>query len=153
MVAAFSAAAKQVWVKAVVWHPTKVNLRMTIVVLLDTRAGGGNYASAAFIKSVETTARNGQDIVNKRGRGLLTAANPLDSQVPPMNILGSTHLPLVFPPEDQVHIVTVRVVDRLPYGLIIGAAFFRQHGSILNFSDQGGFKPHPASRWIPFLPI
>lgn len=33
---------KQVWVKAVVWHPTNMSLRMTVVVLIDTGAGGGN---------------------------------------------------------------------------------------------------------------
>lgn len=143
--------ARQVWVKAVVWHPTNVSLRLTTIVFLDTGAGGGNYASESFIKSVESTARHGHSIINKRGQGLLTAANPADSKVPPMKILGSTELPLVFPPEDRVHVVTVRVVDSLPYGLIIGAAFLRKNGSFLNFANDGGFKPTRGAAWVPFM--
>ena len=39
-----------------------------------------------------------------------------------MNIVGSCDIPLVFMPEDRVRRVTVRVLEGLPYGLILGAA-------------------------------
>ena len=58
-----------------------------------------------------------------------------------MNIVGSCDIPLVFMPEDRVRRVTVRVVEGLPYGLILGAAFLRQHDSVLNFAEGRGFKP------------
>lgn len=142
---------KQVWVKAVVWHPTNMSLRMTVVVLIDTGAGGGDYASKAFVRSIEQNARGRESIMSTRGRGLLRAANPTNSAVPPMDILGSTDIPLVFPPEDQVRNVTVRVVEGLPYGLIVGAAFLRQNGSMINFADAGGFRPTPGSPWVSFV--
>ena len=89
--------------------------------------------------------------MNTRGKGLLRAANPTNRGVPPMNKLGSIDIPLVFPPEDQVRNVTVRVVEGLPYGSIVGAAFLRQNGSMINFSDEGGFRPTPGSPWVPFV--
>ena len=45
--------------------------------------------------------------------------------------------------------MTVRVVEGLPYGLILGAAFLREHESVLNFAEGGGFKPAPESPWVP----
>lgn len=146
-----NAGVKQVWVKALIWHPTSVSRRISVTVLIDTGAGGGNYASEAFIKSIQKHLFNGESIVSTKGKGLLRAANPTDSQVPPMKIIGSAHLPLVFPPEDQVRMLTVRVVDSLPYGLIMGAAFLREKGSVINFGNHGGFKPTPSSPWVPFL--
>ena len=62
-----------------------------------------------------------------------------------MNIVGSCDIPLVFMPEDRVRRVTVRVVEGLPYGLILDAAFLRQHNSVLNFAEGRGFKPAPES--------
>ena len=44
----------------------------------------------------------------------LLAANPDNSRVPGMQILGSTVLPIVFPPEDRVRNILVRVVQDLP---------------------------------------
>ena len=68
-----------------------------------------------------------------------------------MNILGSTDIPLVFPPQDQVRNVTVRVLEVLPYGLIVAAAFLPQNGSMINFADGGGFRPIQGSPWVPTL--
>lgn len=119
--------------------------------LVNTGAGGGSFASKSFIQAVQTHAFQGDSIMSKHGKGSLSAANPSDSKVPPMNIVGSAHLPLIFPPEDKVRIVTVRVVEKLPYGFILGAAFLRKHGSIINFGNEGGFKPTPSSPWVPFL--
>lgn len=67
---------------------------------------GGNYASA-FVKSMDKTAHDGHNIMNKRTQGLSSAPNPSDSQVPLMKILGSTEWSRVFPPEDHVQIVAV----------------------------------------------
>lgn len=139
------------WVKGIVWHPKKLNLRLTVVILVDTGAGGGNYASHTFIRSIETNARNRETIMNKAGKDLLNAAIPRDKKVLPMNILGSADLPIVFPPDDRVHIVTVRVVDQLPYGLILGAVFLRKNESVISFAEGGSFRPTPGSTQVPFL--
>ena len=84
-----------------------------------------------------------------RRNGLLWAANLIQRGVPPLNVVGSCDIPLVFIPEDRVRRMTVRVVTGLPYGLILGAAFLGQHGSVLNFAEGGGFKPAPESPWVP----
>lgn len=46
--------------------------------------------------------------MNKAGKGSLNAANPRDRNVPILNMLGSADLPIVFLPDDRLHIVTVR---------------------------------------------
>ena len=70
-----------------------------------------------------------------------------------MNIVRSCDITFVFMPEDRVRRMTVRVVEGLPYGLILGAAFLRQHGCILNFAEGGDFKPAPESPWVPLRSI
>ena len=52
-----------------------------------------------------------------------------------MNIIGSCDIPLVLMPEDRIRRMTVRMVEGLPYGLILGAAFLRQNGTVFNFAD------------------
>lgn len=126
---------------------------MPVDVLIDTGAGGGNYASESFVRSIERNARGGERIISSKGKGSLRAANPIQSGVPPVNIVGSCDIPLVFMPEDRVRRVTVRVVEGLPYGLILGAAFLRQHNSVLNFAEGRGFKPAPESPWVPLRSI
>ena len=66
-----------------------------------------------------------------------------------MNIIGSCDIPLVLMPEDRIRRMTVRMVEGLPYGLILGAAFLRQNASVINFTERGGFKPAPRSSWVP----
>ena len=68
-----------------------------------------------------------------------------------LRVLGSARIPIVFLPEDCVHNITVRIVEGLPYGFILGARFFYANKSILNFGTDKGFKPTPASPWVPFL--
>ncbi|CAM9872207.1 unnamed protein product [Choristocarpus tenellus] len=68
-----------------------------------------------------------------------------------MQVLGSCILPILFPPEDRVHNVTFRVVEGLPYGMVLGAAFCRQNKSVLSFREGEGFRPAPNSPWIPFV--
>ena len=143
--------ARQVWVRAILWHPTKVALRLSITTLIDTGCGGGSYCSEAFINAVRDNCFHGDSIVSQRGKGSLRAANPTDSQIPPMEVIGSVRLPLLFPPDDKVRIITFRVVRKLPYGCIVGASFLRQNASVLSFGNEGGFKPEPASPWVPFV--
>ena len=139
------------WVKAVVWHATRTSCRIPVEVLVDTGAGGGNYASAAFASSIEHNGRKGQFALSSKGKGWLRAANPPDSAVPPMKVVGSCEIPLVFAPEDKARNVSVRVVEGLPYGFMFGASFLRKHGSVMNFAEGGGFKPAPESPWVPFM--
>lgn len=141
----------QAWVQARLWNRrTRQGPRM-ITVLLDTGAGGGNYASASFIREVERMEYGGRNMLSKRGRGHLRAANPQDSNVPPMRILGSCTLFLVFPPMDHVFAVPVREVMGLPCGVIMGAAFFRQNESALFFNGPGWFQPNPTATKVPLL--
>ena len=60
-----------------------------------------------------------------------------------MKIIGSITLPLVFEPENRARSVRLKIVDGLPYGCILGAAFFRANGSTLSFTSGHGFKPSP----------
>ena len=129
------------WVYAFVWHQARTSCRISVEVLVDTGAGGGNYASAAFVHTGEHSGRGGRSMIGPRGQGWLRAANLRISTTPPMKIAGSCKLPLVFTPENRVREVLVRVVEDLPYGLIIGAAFVRKKGSVISFAAGGGFKP------------
>ena len=89
--------------------------------------------------------------LSTRGKGALHAANPTHCNIPLMGVLGSAKFPIVFLPEDCVHNIAVRIVEGLPYGFILGARFFYANKSILNFGTDKGFKPTPASSWVPFL--
>lgn len=135
------------WVHAFVWHTTRT-FRWRC--WLDTGAGGGNYASAAFVHSVARSGKGGRSMMRSRGQGLLRGANPTNSATPPMNISGSCELLLVFILGDKVRNVVVRVVEDLRYQLIVGAAFVRKNGSVISFAVGGGFKPAPESPWVPF---
>ena len=105
--------------------------------LVDSGAGGGNYASAKLIHEIEQAEYNGRNMISKRGRGRLRAATPTDSKEPPMTILGTCILFLVFPPVDGIFAMKVRVVEQLPIGLIRGTAFMRRYGSSLHFEGPG----------------
>ena len=142
----------QTWVTAFLWNANRRRRGYRTTVLLDTGAGGGSYASVKFIHAVERTEYGGRRIVSKRGRGRLRAANPTDSGVAPMNIIGTAILPLVFPPVDRIFRARVRVVEGLPFGFILGAAFMRHYSSIIDFEGAGSFKPTKDSRAVPLLP-
>ena len=101
-------------VNTTVWNPHPVSCRTPVRVLIDTGAGGGNYASEAFIKTVESASMGGRSIVTSTGNGSLRAANPRISKALPMEIVGSYTLLLVIAPADQVFKATVRVVVDLP---------------------------------------
>ena len=63
--------------------PTRSSCRLPVDVLINTGTEGGNYASESFVRSVERNARGGGSIVSSKGKGLLRAANPIQSGVPP----------------------------------------------------------------------
>eukprot|EP00752_Nemacystus_decipiens_P015644 g13961.t1 len=96
------AGSHQSYVKAFLWNRRKRKCGFSATVSVDTGAGGGNYASVKFIHAVQRHVFSGKNIVSKRGRGFLHAANPAKDAVPPMSITGTALLPLIFPPVDRV---------------------------------------------------
>ena len=144
--------ASQVWIVAKVWHPTRLSHRVPVEVLVDTGAGGGNYTSLSFTKTVEGHLHEGRSIINSSGKGFLRAANPRDSDVSPMEVIGSCLIPLIFTPVYRVFRVPFRVVRDLPYAVVLGTAFMKENKSVLSFNENEGFKPTPDSTWVPFSP-
>ena len=136
----------QVWVHATLWHATSWSRRLPIAVLVDTGADGGNY------ESIKERDGWGKSLINPTGKGLLTAANPKNSAVPPMEVVSSCLLPLVFAPVDQIFRVKFRVVKGLPYAMVLGAAFMTNNRSIISFDGEKGFRPTLSSSWVPFAP-
>lgn len=92
----------QAWVRAYLWNKRARQRGRVFNVLIDSGAGGGNYASAKFIHEIEHAEYNSRSMISKKGRGRLRAANPESSKEPPMSILGTCFLSLVFPPVDGV---------------------------------------------------
>lgn len=115
--------------------------------MLDTGAGGGSYISVEMWLSLKR--RLGLSI-DRSTSGALQAANPSASAIPPMRILGSVPVPVLFTNDSQVRTVVVRVVEALPYDFILGADYFRRNRSVFNFDPARGFQPIPASPWVPF---
>ena len=68
-----------------------------------------------------------------------------------MRILGSTLLPPRFPSKTRVRRITFRVVDGLPFGLVVGADYLRNEEGILDFGPGKGFKHSQNAPWVPFL--
>ena len=143
----------QAWVRAHLWNPHTRQRGLFVNVLLDSGAGGGNYASASFVRGIERSEYKGKNMISRRGKGRLLAANPINSKVPPMDILGTCLLALVFPPIDGIFRAKVRVVKGLPYGLVLGTEFMSRHESLLSFGRPGlgWFKPTPDSDRVPLL--
>ena len=106
------------------------------------RGAGRQLGSAAFIRSVENIGGGGRSMLSPRGQGWLQAANPTNSATPPMTISGLCELPLVFNPEDRVRNVLVRVVEDLPYELIIEAAFLRKNGASSTSQQEEASNRH-----------
>ena len=69
-----------------------------------------------------------------------------------MSIVCTATLPMVFPPVDRVFYARLRVVEGLPIGVILGAAFMRHYGSVINFAGPGHFKPTRDCDNVP-LPV
>lgn len=87
--------------------------------------------------------------LREQGRGLLHAANPAINGVAPMRVCGFTTIPQVFHPDNRIREVTIRVVRKLSYGLIIGESFTRTHKSTFNFGPSKFLKPEPSASWVP----
>ena len=114
---------EQLWVHGTVWHSKRVRPRIPVEILLDTGAGGGSYMSVGLYCTLRQWGRVSQKL-STRGKGALHAANSTHCNIPPMRVLGSARIPIVFLPEDCVHNIAVRIVEGLPYGFILGARFF-----------------------------
>ena len=152
-VAALNVRAKHAWVRATVWSPFRVSSRVPVTVLVDSGAGGGNYASETFIGTVQSTlpGKEQKSIIAPVGRVYLRAANPQTSNTPPMKVIGTCILPLVFKRVDRVFQVTARVVTGLPYAIVIGTAFLWEYHSVLSFNEAEGFKPTPGLPWVQLI--
>ena len=105
------------------------------------------YISLALWRSLKPLLKRR---VDTWGAGRLHAANPCDSDVQPMHILGQVAIPLMLEGDEKVREIPVRVVDGLPYGMIIGAEFFKRNQSSIGFLPFQGFKPEPGAPWVPF---
>ena len=92
----------QVWIRGRLWHATRLSCRVPVKVLVDTGAGGRNYTSLTFTKTVQTNLWGGRPIISSAGKVLLRAANPRNSGVSPMEVIGSCLIPMVFSPVDKV---------------------------------------------------
>ena len=129
----------QVWNSGKIYHHRMKKETFPVEVLVDTGAVEGSYMSLAFYHMIAKWGRLVTSII-KDGQGALHAANPPLNKTPPMRVLGSTLLSLLFPSESRVRRITFRVVDGLPYGLIVGADCTRNEENILDFGPGKGFK-------------
>ena len=123
----------QVWIRGKLSRATHLSCRITVKVVVDTGAGGGNYALLAITKTVETNLLGGQSIISPSGKGFLRAAKPRNSGVSPMEVIGFCVIPMVFFPVDRVFRISFRIVHDLPYAVVLGAAFMKEHQSTMRF--------------------
>lgn len=143
----------QSWVKACLWNPIKRKRGYTVTVLLDTGAGGGNYASVKLIHAVQRHVFGVKRIISKRGQGFLHVANPAKDAVPPMSIVRTAVLPLIFPPVDHVFRTYVRVIaDPLPTDPGRGIHAPLQQCSCAS-KGTGSFKKSADTPSVPLLPV
>ena len=78
------------------WNKRTRQRGRVLTVLLDSGAGGGNYASAKFFHEIEQADYGGRNMMSKKGKGRLREANPENSKEPPMSILGTCLISVVF---------------------------------------------------------
>ena len=128
-------------VQATIWHSSIVSFRIRTHVHVETGAGVGDYASMALTKAVEVGGIVGRGgggaIVNPTRKELIVPPIP-NSIVPPMTVVGSCLLPLVFVPIDRVFRATVWVAPGFPYALDLGATFMREHRNAISFYERRG---------------
>ena len=106
---------QQLWVHGKLWNPRRVAGRIPVGILIDTGAAVDNYILLTFWSSVQTWGGSaGRRKLSLRGRGSLQAANPAGTKVPVMEIVGSTVMPIVLPPDDEARNILVRIVRDLP---------------------------------------
>ena len=142
----------QVWIQGRLWHATRLSCRVPVEVLVDTGAGGGDYTSLAFTKTIQTNLWGGRSIISSAGKGLLRAANPRNSRVCLMEVIGSCVISMVFSPVDRVFRLSFPIVRDLPYAVVLGSAFMNEHHSTVSFREKEGFSPTPEYAWMPFSP-
>lgn len=149
---------RQAWNNAVGRYATRTSCRIPVGVLADTGVGGGNYASVASVRSTEHRGRRGQLALCSRGKGWLSAATPFNSAAPPMKVVASCDIPLVFALKDTVRSLSASVVEGLPHGLILGSPSgastqARKHASAIKLAKRSGrVQPALGSSWILFVP-
>ena len=73
-------------------------------------------------------------------------------QVPGIEMVGSTVLPVVLLPEDRARDIAVRPVRGLSYAFILGASVSRTNNSVISLGEGNGFQASPGSPWVPFQP-
>ena len=74
---------------------------------------------------------HGSECLAVGSNGSLQAANPAGNKIPGMEIMGSTVLPTVVPPENRTGNIAFRIVKDLPYAFILGASFFKPNSSTI----------------------
>ena len=57
---------------------------------------------------------------------------------------------MVFSPVEKIIRISFRIVRDLPYAVVIGAAFMKEHHSTISFREKEGFRRTPESTWVPF---
>lgn len=94
----------------------------------------------------------GQRQLSRRADGSLQDASPAGCKVPGIEIIGSTVLLSILPPEDTARGMLVRVVRGLPYVFILRASYFRANNKTMSLREGKGFQPSLRARWVPFQP-
>ena len=56
----------------------------------------------------------------------------------------------MFSPMDRVFSISFEVVRDLPYTVVLGAAFMKDHPITISFREKEGFRPTPGSTRVPF---
>ena len=100
-----------------------------------------SYMSLAFYHMIAKWGRLAMSI-RTDGKGALHAVSLLSNNPTPMQILGSTYLPLRFPPETRVRRIKFGVVGGFSYGLIVGVDYLRNKESIFDFRPGKGARTH-----------
>ena len=137
----------QVWIRGKLWHATRLSFHVPVEVLVDTGAWGGKYTSLliVFTKAIETNPQGGKSIISSAAKGFLRAAIPRNSDVAPMEVIGSCVIPMVLSPVDRVFRISFRIVRDLPCADVLGAAFLKEHHSTVSFREKEGFTPTSES--------
>ena len=60
-------------------------------------------------------------------------------------------IPMVLSPMDRVFPISFRIVRDLPYAVVLGAAFMKEHQSTISFREKEGSRPTPEPTLAPFF--
>lgn len=85
------------------------------------------------------------DTLNRGAAGVLCVANSSLSKVLPMRIVGSATVLLPLTADPRVRNVVVRVVEDIPYGLILSADYSRSNVGGLDVAPGKGFRRLPSA--------